>query len=31
MVDITAYGDDPFAAAAQTLAQQIGSFLCGQP
>ncbi|MHB8475273.1 MAG: alpha/beta fold hydrolase [Steroidobacteraceae bacterium] len=33
MVDIKAYGDDPFAAGAetQTLARQIGSFLYGQP
>jgi len=31
MVDIKAYGDDPSAAAAQTLTRQIGSFLSSQP
>jgi hypothetical protein len=31
MIDIKTYGDDPSAAPAQTLAQQIGSFLFGQP
>ena len=31
MIDIKTYGDDPSAAAAQTLARQIGSFLFGQP